>query len=76
MSGLGDGATRPASYGKIELPIVPQCFYLIRDASGDCHWLPANKASFRGEGQSHLVDSSYMVNSFDWLKIKKFKPIS
>ena len=49
-------ARRPASYGKIELLIVPQCFYLVRDASGDCHWLPANKASCRGEGQSHLFD--------------------
>lgn len=80
---VGRWRSRPASYGKIELPlaqpsqrIVPQSFYLVRDASSDCHWLPANKASFRGEGQSHLFDSSYMVNSFEWLKIKKFKPIS
>jgi len=62
--------------GQIELPIVPKyssLFFLVRDSSGECYWLPGNKVSFRG--QSHLFESSYMVNSFDWNKINKFKPV-
>jgi hypothetical protein len=44
--------------GQLELPLVPcysRILTLIRDISGEAHWLPANKILLRG--RSHLFDS-------------------
>lgn len=61
--------------GQIVLPIVPahsSIFLLVRDGSGEPHWLPSKKVSRRG--QSYLFDT-YGGNTFNWQKIHTFAPL-
>lgn len=60
--------------GKIELPIVhDSVFYLVRDSSGQCHWISSSEVCFRG--QIHLFEISYYKDTFNWKKIDQFPPV-